>query len=168
MTEPTNTDETVNDVILASSSEHHQHTFQLIQSATRSIYIHCHDLTPRIYNHPDIAAALSQFVISNSANRTVKISVNDVQTIVSCDHKVLDTCRRLTSNISIHKIAPQHASHTESFMIIDEKILLTRTDYTLFDGSVRYNPKQAKEMLNLFNEIWSHSQSDSNLNRLYI
>lgn len=168
MTEPTNIDEAVNDLILTSSSEHHEHTLKLIQSATRSIYIHCHDLTPRIYNHLDMASALAHFVISNSANRVVKISVNDVQSIVSCDHKILDTCRRLTSNISIHKIAQQHASHTESFMIIDEKVLLTRTDYTLFDGSLRYNAKQAKEMLNLFNEIWSHSQTDSNLNRLYI
>lgn len=168
MTEPTSTDETINDVTLTSSSEHHAHTLKLIESATRSIYIHCHDLTPRIYNHPDIASALAHFVISNSAYRTVKISVNDINSIVSCDHKILDTCRRLTSNISMHKISQQHASHTESFMIIDEKILLTRTDYTLFDGSLRYNPKQAKEMLNLFNEIWSHSQTDSNLNRLYI
>jgi len=167
-TEDPATDEEVKDIILTSSSEHHEHTLKLIQSATRSIYIHCHDLTPRIYNHPDIASALAQFVVSNSANRTVKISVNDVNTIVSCDHKILDTYRRLTSNISIQKISRQHSNRTESFMIVDEKIIISRTDYSLFDGSVRYNAKQAKELLNLFNDIWSHSQTDSNINRLYL
>lgn len=160
--------ESTKEIILSSSSEHHEQTLKLIQSATRYIYIHCHDLTPRIFNHPDIASALSQFIIANSANRTVKIAVNDVPSIISCDHKILDTYRRLTSNFSIQKISKQHASHTESYILVDDKLVLTRTDYTLFDGSLRYNPKQAKELLNLFNEIWSHSQPDSNLNRLYI
>lgn len=168
MNETPKTEDSKKEVILTSSSEHHENTLQLIQSATRSIQIHCHDLTPRIYNHPDIASALAYFITSNSAFRSVKISVHDINTIISCDHKMLDTCRRLTSNISIHKIAQQHARHTEAFMIIDEKTVIQRNDYTLFDGSIRHDALYAKEMLNLFNEIWSHSQTDSNLNRLHL
>lgn len=162
------TTDSLKDITLTTSIEHHDYTVKLIQSAKRYIYIHCHDLTPRIYNHPDIASALSKFVISNSANRSVKISVKDIQSIISCDHKILDTYRRLTSNVSIQKISQQHANHTESFIIIDENKFILRQDYTLFEGIFRSNTKQAKELLNLYNDIWEHSQPDSNLNRLYI
>ncbi|VAW96078.1 hypothetical protein MNBD_GAMMA23-546 [hydrothermal vent metagenome] len=156
------------ETILSSATEHHQHTLALIQSATRNIFIHCHDLTPRIYSHPDIASALTQFVIANSAQRYVRIAVSDTNTVVSCDHKILDTCRRLSSNITTHKISKEHEKHTESFILVDNNIFILRRDYSSFDGSLIKNPKQAKELLNLFNEIWSHSQTDSNLNRLYI
>jgi len=156
------------EISLSSASEHHQHTLELIQSATRNIFIHCHDLTPRIYNHPDIASALAHFVVTNSAQRYVRIAVSDTNAIISCDHKILDTCRRLSSNISIHKISREHTKHTESFILVDDKIFILRKDFTSLDGNLVSNPKQAKELLNLFNDIWSHSQSDSNLNRLYL
>ncbi len=156
------------EIILSSASEHHQHTLELIQSATRNIFIHCHDLTSRIYNYPDIASALAQFVITNSAQRYVRITVSDTNAIISCDHKILDTCRRLSSNITMHKISKEHEKHTESFILIDDNVFILRRDYSTLDGSLINNPKQAKELLNLFNEIWSHSQSDTNLNRLYI
>ncbi len=161
-------DTTNTETLLATAAEYQQHTLELIQSATRDIVIHCHDLTPRIYNHPDIASALAQFVIANSAQRSVKILVNDINTIISCDHKILDTCRRLSSNISIHKMAKEHTNHTESFILVDEKIFILRRDYTTLDGHLAHDPIQAKELLNLFNEIWSYSQPDSNLKRLYL
>ena len=49
-----------------TASEHHDYTLKLIQDAHKTIYIYCHDLTPRIYSHPDIAEALTKFIISNS------------------------------------------------------------------------------------------------------
>ena len=156
------------EILLSSAAEHHQHTLELIQSATRNIFIHCHDLTPRIYNHIDIASALAQFVIANSAQRYVRISVSDTNAIISEDHKILDTCRRLSSNITMHKISKEHEKHTESFILVDHKTLILRRDYTVLDGNLIKDPIQAKELLNLFNEIWSHSQTDSDLNRLYI
>ncbi len=156
------------ETILSSAAEHHQHTLELIQSATRNIFIHCHDLTPRIYNHIDIASALAQFVIANSAQRYVRISVSDTSAIISSDHKILDTCRRLSSNIAMQKISKEHEKHTESFILVDDKTFILRRDYTVLDGSLINDPKQAKELLNLFNEIWSHSQTDSHLNRLYL
>ena len=168
MKDSSNTETNTSTIKLDYATEHHEHTLKLIQEAKRSIYIHCHDLTPRIFNHPDIASALSQFITSNSANRIIKIAVKDVQSIINCDHKVLNTFRKLTSNISIHKISEQHFNHVEALIIFDEKIVLRRKDYTLFDGSIEYSAKPAKEQLNLFDEIWSHSEPDQNLNRLYI
>lgn len=163
MNETTNTD-----AIITSAEEHQDQTLQLIESAKQKIYIYSHDLSPRIYNYPTIATALAQFITQNSANRTVKILVHDVQSIVSYDHKILNVCKRLSSNISIHKIAKEHLKHTESFMIVDNKEALLRKDYTRFEGAYIKNAIHTKELLNLFNEIWSHSQTDPNLNRLYI
>ena len=159
---------TNSEIILSTAAEHHQHTLELIQSANRNIFIHCHDLTPRIYNHPDIASALTQFVVKNSAQRYVRITVSDTNAIISCDHKILETCRRLSSNITIHKISKEHVRHIESFILVDDRIFILRRDYTIIDGVLVDDPKQAKELLNLFNEIWSHSQTDSELNRLYL
>ncbi len=156
------------EIALSSASEHHQRTLEIIQLATRNVFIHCHDLTPRIYSHPDVASALAQFVIANSAQHYVRISVSNTNAIVSCDHKILGTCRRLSSNIAIHKISKEHEKHTESFILVDDKIFILRRDYTSLDGSLINDPQHAKELLNLFNEIWSHSQTDSNLNRLYL
>ena len=156
------------EIILSSAAEHHQHTLELIKLATRNIFIHCHDLTPRIYSHPDIASALTQFITANSAQRSVKITVQDINAIISCDHKLLDSCRRLSSNIAMHKISREHEKYTESFILIDDKVFILRRDYNALEGSLVNSPKQAKELLNLFNEIWSHSQSDTHLNRLYI
>lgn len=168
MTTTSNTQDSNEDISLTTANEHHQHTLQLIESAKDSICIHCHDLTPRIYNHPDIAAALTTFITTNSAHRKIRISVNDVQAIVNCDHKILDSFHRLTSSISIQKIAKQHTNQLESFIIIDKKVLLLRKDYTIFKGDILHGAKRIKETLDLFEEIWSHTQSDSNLNRLYI
>jgi len=151
-----------------TASEHHDYTLKLIQEASRSIYIYCHDLTPRIYNHPDIADALSKFITKNSAGRDVKILVHDIQYIVNCDHKVLSTYQRLTSNFSIQKMSQQHIHHTESFVITDKRNTLFRNDYSRFEGSIVTDPLQTKELLNLFEECWSQSTTDSNLNRVYL
>ena len=153
---------------LTSAAEHHDLTLQLINEAKRSIDIYCHDLTPRIYNHPDIADALTKFIVSNSAGRNIKILVHDISSIISCDHLVLESYRRLTSNFSIHKMSQQHIHHTESFLISDKTNTLFRNDYTRFDGHLVDDPLQTKELLNLFDECWSHSQTDSNLNRVYL
>ena len=161
-------DNATSEITLSSASEHHEQTLKLIESANREICIHSHDLTNRIYNHPDLASALSKFVTANSAKRSIKIVVNDVNAIISSDHKMLDVCRRLSSNINIRKISTEHENHTESFLLIDGCSYIFRLDYTLFDGVLAHNPKQAKALLNLFDEFWSHSEPDSNLNRLYI
>lgn len=155
-------------VNLATAAEHYANTLELISSATRTIYILCHDLSPRIYNHPDVASALSTFITGNSANRSVQILVSDINSIISVDHKILNICRRLSSNIRIQKLAKQHAHNTESFILIDNKKYINRTDYTQFNGRLGYDQKQAKVMLNSFNEYWNCSEVDSNLNRLYI
>ena len=157
-----------NEASFTTASEHHDYTLKLIQDAHKKIYVYCHDLTPRIYNHPDIADALAQFIITNSASRTVKILVHDINHIVSCDHKILDSYRKLTSNFSIHKMSQQHIHHTESFIITDDKSTLFRNDYSRFEGYPVNDPLQTKELLNLFNECWSHSQTDTNLNRVYL
>ena len=161
-------DTQITDTDIHSSSEHHQLTLDLINSASREINIHCHDLTNRIYNHPDIAAALAKFITKNSSTRTVRILVNNIESIISSDHKILEVCRRLSSNIKIHKLAQQHASNTLSFILVDSNTFIKRTDYTVFDGKLDCNPKQAKELLNLFNEFWSHSELDNRLNRLHL
>jgi len=157
-----------NEINISSALEHHQHTLELIQSATRSIVIHCHDLSPRNYNYPDITDALSKFITGNSAQRNIRISISDVNIIINCDHKILNTCRRLSSSAFMHKIAKEHEGHTGTFIIADERTFILRNDYTLFDGKLIKDIKQAKEQLNLFNEIWSHSRTDSDLNRLYL
>lgn len=156
------------DITLTTSAEHHEQTLELIKQATRSILIFCHDLTNRIYNHPDIAMALSQFITTNSANRTVKILVQDVNSIISSDHKILEIQRRLSSSISIHKIARQHENHIASYILTDGKHYINRKDYTLFDGHLVKNPNKAKELLNLFNECWSQSETPPEIKRLYI
>ena len=161
-------DNATSEITLSSASEHHEQTLKLIESANREICIHSHDLTNRIYNHPDLASALSKFVTANSAKRSIKIIVNDVNAIISSDHKILDVCRRLSSNVSIRKISKEHENHTESFLLVDGSSYIFRSDYTLLEGVLSHNPKQAKVLLNLFNEFWSHSEPDSSLNRLYI
>ena len=153
---------------ISSSSEHFLKTLELIGLAEKTILIHCHDLTPRIYNHPDISNALSKFITSNSKTRQIKILINDISSIIACDHKILTASRRLSSNIAIKKIAKHHINHTESFILVDNKIFIHRTDYSQFEGTYACDQKQSKAMLNLFNELWSASENNSNLNRLYI
>jgi len=159
---------TTSEITLSTAAEHHEQTLKIIESANREICIHCHDLTNRIYNHPNIASAFSTFITANSANRSIKIIVNDINAIVSSDHKILDICRRLSSNINIRKVSKEHENHTESFLLVDGSSYIFRSDYTLLEGVLSHNPKQAKVLLNLFNEFWSHSEPDSSLNRLYI
>jgi len=153
---------------LSSLEEHHAQTLQIIRSATRNIFIHCHDLTNKIYNHPDIADALTHFIIQNSASRQVRILVYDVQQIVSSDHKILEASRKLSSNIKIHKLARQHANHTEAFILVDSARYIIRKNYLDYKGLYIEDAKEAKTLLNVFNELWLQSQPDSTLNRLYI
>ncbi len=156
------------EILLTTASEQYDKTLEFICAARQTIFIHCHDLTPRIYNHPDIASALARFITTNSAKRCVNILVNDISSIISNDHQILNIGRRLSSNIKIHKLAKEHENHTESFILFDNKIYIKRADYTQFDGSAGSAPKCARAMLNLFNELWNHSEPDINLNRLCI
>lgn len=156
------------ETILSTAAEHHQQTLQLLQSASYSINILCHDLSNRIYNHPDIADALASFISKDSANRKARIIVQDVDSIVSSDHKILHVYRRLSSSVQIQQIAKQHEHFTESFILVDNKRYINRADYTLYEGILSDNPFQAKVLLNLFNELWPYTQESSALKQLYI
>lgn len=158
---------TRDEIQLESFDHAYQLTASMLSQANKSIEILCWDLTPRIYHHADIAENIKQAVLQYKV--TVRILINNVDTLVKHDHLLLHLYRKLTTYIEIRKINEIYKNINRSFLAVDNAAYLLRDNAERFEGSANYNdPGKTRELLTSFNEIWEHSQPDSNLRGLHL
>ena len=153
---------------LSTSAENRQVALAMAQQAQRSIYIMSRNLDPAIYDHQDLADALSQLARSHRYAE-IHILVQDSEPVVKRGHRLVELARRLSSIVAIHNPDEEHAHVNEALFIVDSVGYIKRTMSDRFEGVASFHsPLAARELADHFNDIWARSKPDPQLRRLHI
>ena len=153
---------------LSTSGEHRQATLAMAQQAKRSIYILSRSLDPVIYDHQDLADALSRLARSHRYAE-IRILLQDSELVTKRGHRLVDLANRLSSMISIRRPDEAHAHINEAIFVVDGVGYIKRTMADRFEGVASfYSPLDARELADHFNDIWSRAKPDFQLRRLHI
>lgn len=139
------------------------HALAMFQQARRSLCIYSADLDPWLYHHSSIQEACTRFLLASPKNR-LRILVKDIGRAVKQGHRLLGLSRRLSSNLHIRLLHPDHPSEEVAFLLADDCGLLLRPEpeqcagYALYQDPARVRLRQAQ-----FDQAWQTSITSPDL-----
>ena len=141
---------------------------EITKQSSRKIAIISKDLEPLIYNQSDFLEALKNLAI-NRRRAQIRILVSDVESINNVDHRLLDLSSKLPSFIELRKISPEYKNFNKAILIADEIGYIYRENANRYEGKINFNsPRECKNLLVQFEEIWETALIDRNLRRINI
>jgi len=153
-------------VNVQTSAEQHRAAVALVRQARRSVEIFSRDLDRKLYDQRDFLEALQVLAVNHGQ---IRILVKDSSTAVKNGHRLIPLSQRLTSFIQIRKAPEDYRDYNEAFLIADSTGCSLRRHAERFEGSVHFNAvKTCHDLLTFFNQVWSNSAPDPDLQRLYL
>ena len=140
----------------------------LVAQSRRRIEIVSRHLDPVIYDNADFVDALRRSLL-DSRRAGVHIIVMDSRPILAVGHRLVTLAQNLSSFVEIRKPGKKHAGYNCAFLLADRIGSIYRELADRFDGVVNFGDRrQAAELGDTFNEMWTHAEPDPNLRRLRI
>lgn len=141
---------------------------QLAARARRSVAILTPDLEAPVYDSAELISAIGALA-TRGRFCEVRILVGDSGTAVRHGHRLIETARRFTSAVHIHRPAPQHRDFSEGYMVVDESGYLHKPVASRYEGkgSLR-DGLRSRELLKHFQALWDLSMPDLELRRLHL
>lgn len=139
------------------------HALALLQQARISLSLYSPDLEAWLYSHSSVQDACTQFLLASPKNR-LRILVRDVGRPVRQGHRLLNLAKRITSNLHIRRINPDHPSDESAYLLADDRGLLLREQPEQYAGYALYNdPGRVRQRQVQFDQAWDSSLSDPDL-----
>jgi hypothetical protein len=140
----------------------------MVQQGARSVDIFTRDLDARLFDNAAFADAVSHLATS-SMYAKIRILLHDDEHVVKHGHRLVDLVRRLSSYIGVRIISPDLKTHNHAFMVVDQCGYVFRELSDRYDAEVCFNGTgRARDLSELFDEVWEHSPPASNLRQLHI
>lgn len=141
---------------------------QLAAQAHRSLTILTPDLEAPVYDAAEIIDAVSRLA-TRGRFCEVRILVGDSGFAMRHGHRLIETARRFTSTVQMHRPAPQHRDFSEGFMVVDETGYLYKPVASRYEGKASFHDgPRCRDLLKQFQEWWDVSTPDQELRRLHI
>ena len=157
-----------NDISLASRDEVKIINIALTQKTSRNIDIISRYFDSAIFDTADFIEAIKQLSISSKFTR-IRILIKDSEPMTKQGHRIIELIQQLTSSIEVRKISEDYKSYNEAFSLYDNKGVIYLYHADRYDGFANFDrPRLVAELTNFFDEVWNHSEPDTNLRRLYI
>jgi predicted GNAT family N-acyltransferase len=139
---------------------------RVIESARRRLLILNPYLDHELFDHQDIAHAISE--LARSAPRVdIQILIYNSQLIVERGHKLLDLARRLDQKITIRVLSELPNSASSSFACADLDGYWLLPSYEKYSGIADlHNPVTCKRLTDVFETAWQKSRPDPELRLL--
>lgn len=139
------------------------HALALLQQARISLSLYSPDLEAWLYSHSSVQDACTQFLLASPKNR-LRILVRDVGRPVRQGHRLLNLAKRITSNLHIRRINPDHPRDESAYLLADDRGLLLREQPEQYAGYALYNdPGRVRQRQAQFDQAWDMSLSDPDL-----
>jgi hypothetical protein len=152
--------------VLASQEDVRDAMIEVVGLATRNIAILTQDLQSGIFDHPKFLNVVKHLCLSQSYAR-VRILVSNPFRTLRDGNRFVYLGRRLSSFIEFRHVHESFRKHQEVFMVADEVGLVFRADPDRWDGIADTNePRIARRYLQIFDEIWSASESAQEFRQL--
>lgn len=139
------------------------HALALLQQAQRSLCIYSHDLEPWLYHHSSVQEACTRFLLASPRNQ-LRILLRDTSRATREGHRLLGLSRRLSSNLQIRKLNPDHPNEELAFLLADDCGLLLLPQISQFSGYALYqDPGRVRLRRSQFDQAWDISTTDADL-----
>lgn len=139
------------------------HALALLQQAQRSLCIYSHDLEPWLYHHSSVQEACTRFLLASPRNQ-LRILLRDTSRATREGHRLLGLSRRLSSNLQIRKLNPDHPNEELAFLLADDCGLLLLPQISQFSGYALYqDPGRVRLRRTQFDQAWDISTTDADL-----
>ena len=139
------------------------HALALLLQARQNLCLYSPDLEVWLYSHSSVQQACTQFLLASPKNR-LRILVRDVGKPVRQGHRLLNLARRITSNLHIRRINPDHPADECAYLLADDRGLLLREQPEQYAGYALYNdPGRVRQRQAQFDQAWDLSLLDPDL-----
>lgn len=139
---------------------------ELCQSAARQIFILSPHLDNEVFDNAELVDALSALVRSSRQTR-VRILISDSRGLVARGHRLLNLARRLPSSVEIQKLAEHPDWKGQTVIIRDRDGVLHKPGSSDHEGFYEPDSRASTQQhLELFEELWRHSEADIELRSL--
>jgi hypothetical protein len=147
----------------ASADAIQPHVLALLSQARRTLSLYTPDLEGWLYHHSSVQEACTRFLLASPRNR-LRILLRDASRPVKQGHRLLALSRRLSSNLYIRKLHPDHPSEESAYLLADDRGLLLRPELDSYAGYVLYNdPGRVRLRQAQFDQAWDTSVLDPDL-----
>lgn len=155
-------------VQVATSAEVADASLALMRQARRKVDIVTRHLDPLLYDLTAFHEATREFCQRSSRQR-LRIVILDPAPLVTRGHRLLELAYAKSSFVSLRVPGVEHERFNEAFFIADETGYLWRKLSDRFDAEVNFHGRmRARELTDLFNQIWDKGDPDPNLRKLNI
>lgn len=160
--------QSVEDLVLSDSDECRQVALALASQARQSLDVFTHDLDAALYDTDPFVEAVTALATASRHSR-VRMLTRDTERPVKYGHRLIELSRRLPSSIEIRQCHEEYHSTTEAFLVADVDGILHRKHAARYEAMANFHaPKQARMLLQGFDEIWEKSIVPTELRRLHL
>lgn len=160
--------ETDTQILIDSREENHLAVTSMANQCSRTIEIISRRLDPPIFDSTEFIQAVRQLIVKKR-NPKIRIIVFDPATIVRHGHRLVNLAGDLSSFIEIRKAHYQHKDYNECMFIADNVGYVHRNNAERYEASVNFkDPRQSKNLLDEFEEMWEMATQDPNLRRMIV
>lgn len=139
---------------------------RLAQQARREILIFSRDLDSDLYDQIPFLDAVRQLALE-TPRLPVRVLVFEPLLPVVAGHRLIELSRRLSSRISIRRVADAFRDRVDAFLIVDARGYCLRHLADRPEAVVAFHaPREARRLRAVFEQIWQLSDGDSDLRRL--
>jgi hypothetical protein len=151
-----------------SSSDNYAIALTMLQQTRRDVAILSRQMDGRLYDTAEFMQALSHLA-SQQPRCRIRLLLKEAEPLIKYGHRIIELSRRLSSMIGIRTIHEDYREYNEAFMVFDERGVVKRRYADRYEANGSFNdPRQARELLSFFDEVWNISEPDPNLRRLHI
>jgi hypothetical protein len=155
-------------VKLSDSDDVRAMAVELARQAQRTLLLHTQDMEARIYDRLPFIEAVSALV-RRYPGACFDVLVQDSGRVVKEGHRLVELARRLGSSIQIRRCAQQYRRYCGTFLLADDAGYLYRPVSSRFEGLASFNDTaEVARLGKYFREVWEHSDTDTELRRLYV
>ena len=139
---------------------------ELCSSAAREICILSPKLDHQVFDRPELVEAIGVLIRSSRQTR-VRILVADSRALVTRGHRLLLLARRLPTSVQLQKQVDHPQWKGETVVICDRDGVLYKPGDSDHNGFFEPSSRASTQRhLELFNELWRHSEQDVELRSL--
>ena len=140
----------------------------MAKQARRSIMLFSRDLEPRLYDDAEFITEVIRLATS-SRYASVRILIRDPEKSLKSGHRIIETARRFSTNIHIHRLSEDYHEHYESFVVFDETAWIWRKIASYYEGIASFQRNlRTRDLVQLFNNAWEASEVDHEMRRLHL
>lgn len=154
--------------LLENHADFQEYALKLTAQTRRNIVILSRDLDASVFGTEEFVELISELARS-SRYAEIKILVKNTRHLVETGHRLAKLSQRLSSKISLRKLAVEPDNADMGFMLCDTNALLYKNEEDNYQGFANFDAAvEVKRLRDTFDYVWEYGEIEPDLQVLSI